>query len=135
MDNDEFDRLIPDSEGMSTRTPEYYKVYYDLATGKWNIDLYPTPSGAITLYLTYHALAHENHNIPDKYVGGLVTAAGKYLAVPGSQQWLTANAAFLTEIDRLTLVDDVRVGVVSKILDSSDEPRPWDFSEYMRTGV
>lgn len=132
---DEFDRLIPDSEGMSTGTPKYYKVYYDQTTGNWKVDLYPTPSAAITLYLTCHTLANDNQEIPDKYIGGFVAGAAKYLALPGSADWNMAQAAFNGELDRLRLVDNVVVESVSRVTDSSDQPRLWDFSEYMRTGA
>lgn len=130
---DEYDRLIPYSTSRNEGTPKIYKVYYDKMEGKWRLALYPTPSAAISLYLTYHTIA-DNGEIPSKYIGGLTAGIAQYLFIPGSPEWLGARQAFLSQIERLVLMDNPDVGPVTRILDSSDAPNlsvsNW-FEEYM----
>lgn len=128
---DEYDRTIPDSTALNEGTPKMYKVYYDDNEGVWRVALYPTPDAAITLYLSYHSLGVT---VPEKYVGGITAAVAKHLAYPGSTEWMSANNAMLMEIERLKVVDNIGVGTISKVHDSSDEPTSWDFIEYMRVG-
>jgi hypothetical protein len=125
---DEYDRLIPDSAGQTEGTPDYYKVYFD--DDRWKLALYPTPNDAMTLYITYHTL-HSSQESPDKYIGGLVTTIGKFLFMPGSAAWFGAYNASLAEIERLKQVDNPDVEAISRMLDSSSDPIPWDFEEYV----
>lgn len=132
-ETDEYDRLIPHSTGQNESTPKVYKVYYDKTEGLWRLALYPTPNAAISLYLTYHTIA-DNGEIPKKYIGGLTAGIAQYLFIPGSQGWLGAHQAFLSQVERLALMDNPDVGPVTKVLDSSDEPKlnigNW-FEEYI----
>ena len=128
---DEYSRMIPYAEGLSEGTPGFYKVYYDQSNAVWRLALYPVPDSEITLYVTYHTIT-VNGEIPNKYIGGLITGISKYLLLPGSQDWLAANQAFLMEIERLKQVDNVDVETIGRFLDSSDEPASWNFEEYVR---
>lgn len=127
---DEYDRLVPDSAGQSTNTPTSYKVYYDGSDEVWRLALYPTPSAATTLYLTYHTI-EQSGEIPDKYIGGLTAGIAKYLFMPGSERWTGAYNAFVAEIARLKQIDNPDVESIGRFLDSSNEPIVWDFEEYM----
>ena len=130
--DDEYDRLIPDSTSLNEGTPSIYKVYYDREENLWRLALYPTPSAAISLYLTYHTMS-ESGAIPQKYIGGLVAGIAQYLYVPGTPSWAGAHNAFLSQVERLKQVDNPDVGSVTRILDSSDVPTystDW-FDEYV----
>ncbi len=118
---DKYDRLIPDSESQNEGTPKIFKIGYNGDDGVWQANLYPTPSDAISLYVTYHSI-EEGGEIPDKYLGGLIATIAQYLFIPGSANWIGANQASITQIERLKLIDDPDVGPVTRILDSSDEP-------------
>lgn len=132
---DEYDRLFPASETMSTDTPKVYKIYYDDEVNEWRLDMYPAPSAAITLYVDYQTL-EQGGTIPDKYVGGLKIAIERFMIPLGNiNAWNLATIAFNAEIERLKVVDDIDVEGISKKQDSSDMPIPYSFSEYMRTGI
>ena len=130
---DEYDRLVPDSAGQSEGDPKIYKVFYNIEEGLWQLALYPTPSSAISLYLTYHTM-EDGGTIPKKYIGGLVAGIAQFLFIPGSTQWMGAHNAFLAQIERLKTIDDPDVETIGRFLDASDQPKEWDFEEYMRVG-
>ncbi len=100
-----YDRLLPDSASRTNNKPKYFKVYYNGSDGVWQLALYPTPDTGITLYINYHK-DYEGENIPDKYTAGVLAAIAKYLAVPGSQEYLTADTAFNIEVKRLYDITD-----------------------------
>lgn len=126
---DEYDRLVPDSESMNEDTPAFYKVYYDFDDSIWKIDLYPTPDSAISLYVSYICLADD---APYKFYPGMVAAVGKYMNPPGSSLRGFAMREFQVEVDRLKKSDVVDVGPISRVLDTADEPRDFDWEEYYR---
>ena len=117
---DEYDRLIPDSASNSEGTPKYYKVYYDQEDKVWKLALYPTPSDAISLYVTYQILPIGDDGVPSKYISAQIVAISKYLHLPGSPEWMSANVALQPEINRLQMADSVDYEKISKVLDSSD---------------
>lgn len=125
---DEYDRLVPDSAGQNEGTPTAYKIYFD---GVWKLALSPTPSSAITLYITYHSL---DGYIPNKFIGGLIATIAKYLYLPGSPEWNGAFSASVAEIERLKRVDTADVEGIGKVLDGGDGITEWSLEEYMRTG-
>jgi hypothetical protein len=130
-----YDRLIPYSGDLNTDTPNCYKVYYDASDEVWKLALYPTPSSAITLYLTYHTIA-VGGEIPPKYTPGLIATICKYLSLPGSEQHTAATAASIAEIERLKQRETVDVEGVDHFLDSSDTPSiGTNWSEYIRLGL
>ena len=128
--SDEYDRLVPYSSGLSENTPDIYKVYFDGEEGVWRLALYPTPSSATTLYLTYHTV-EDGGRIPKKYIGGLVAGIAQYLFIPGSAEWNGAHTAFLSQIERLRMIDNPDVESLSRFLDNGDGPVTWEFEEYM----
>lgn len=128
---DMYDELVPYSEGLNEGTPQIYKIYYDDNDGVWKLALYPTPDSAISLYISYHVIGD---NIPDKFIGGIIAACGKYFYMPGSLERRAAIDEFEREVARLILVDSPDVEPISKVLDSADDPLNWSFSEYMRVG-
>jgi hypothetical protein len=126
---DEFDRIIPDSESMNTGTPGIFKIYYNFEDGLWKIDVYPTPDAAISLYVSYIAMVDDS---PEKFYPGIVAAVGKYMNPPGSKERAECMVEMTAEVERLRAVDNVDVSPISRVRDSSDEPLAWDFEEYMR---
>jgi len=128
---DEYDRLVPDSAGQNTGTPSAYKIYCD--EGIWKLALSPTPSAAITLYLTYQTIENGGA-IPDKYIGGLIAGIAQYLFMPGSPQWNGAFTAFTAQIEKLKKADNPDIESISRVLDSGDGAIEWSLEEWMRTG-
>lgn len=128
---DEFDRLVPYSTGQSENTPDIYKVYFDGEDEVWRLALYPTPSAATVLYLTYHTI-EQGGVIPTKYIGGLTAGIAQYLFMPGSMEWNGAYNAFISQINRLKQVDTADIEGISRFQDAGDEPVDWNFEEYMR---
>jgi len=131
----EYDRLIPYSEDLPNYIPHTYKVYYDRGNSTWRLALYPTPNGAITLYVSYHVL-EDGGNIPQKYISALITSTAKYFFMPGSVSYGSAANAFDIEIEKLKKLENVDIEEAGKMLDSSDAPNLGvDWSEYMRVGL
>jgi len=127
--SDEFDRLVPYSEDMNADTPQIYKIYFDYNSGVWKLGLYPTPDAAISLYVSYLSLPKD---APDKYIGGVIAAIGKYMYSPGSEGRMAAIAQYNAEIERIRRVDNVDASPITRVQDSGDEPLEFNWDEYLR---
>lgn len=128
---DEYDRLMPDSGSYAENTPDMYKVYFDQGDEVWKLALYPTPSAAISLRISYHTIS-DNGNVPGKFIGGLMESIGRHLLMPGTVDRRNARYAFYDEIKRLEKINTADNETLSKFSDSGDVAREYDWVEHLR---
>lgn len=119
MTASQYDQMMPYSASHSEDTPRYYKVYYDDTDEIWKVALFPVPSAAISLYLTYMVMG-DSSDSGKKYTAGIVAAVGKFLTMPGSVEKDKAILQFNAEIERLKSEDDPDKELPQRIMDSSN---------------
>jgi len=128
LPTDEYDRNIPYSTSLTNDTPKYYKVDYEANYGIWRLYLYPTPSAAISLYLSY--LSSSVEGVPEKFMPAYMACIAKYIVLPGSPEHMSATNTANMEIDRMILVDTPSHSEVSKILEEEEATQPRNYKWY-----